>query len=402
MFCVTTPFRAAFAVSEFRALFTAGWVSAVGDQCARVALAVLVYQRTASAGLTALTYALTFVPDLLGGPLLCWIADRYPRMRVMILADLLRAALVATMAVRGVPLWAVCALLVMVQFAGAPAGAARGALLAQVLPGEKYTAGQAANSIMVQAAQVVGFAGGGALVARLDVPGALLVDAATFLVSALIVALWVQPRPAPTVQEESGAWHQQLTAGTRLVWSDLRLRTLVAAACVSGFYIVGEALAAPYAAELGGGPLEVGLLFAAYPFGTVLGMVAIVRVPRRMQLKSMPALVVAACAPLLVCTINPGLVVTILLFTCSGAASAYHVVASTTFVRSVPEHQRGQAFGLAVTALRVSQGLGVIGAGLAAEYVAAGQVLAAAGALGVLAGCGVWVMWRRVESPVWD
>jgi hypothetical protein len=45
-----------FADGEFRALFAGQTVSVVGDQFARVALSVQVYDRTSSAGLTALTY----------------------------------------------------------------------------------------------------------------------------------------------------------------------------------------------------------------------------------------------------------------------------------------------------------------------------------------------------------
>src|SRR5947207_11318190 len=54
-------------VGEFRSLWSAEGVSILGDQLARVALAILVFERTSSALLTALTYALTFVPAVLGG-----------------------------------------------------------------------------------------------------------------------------------------------------------------------------------------------------------------------------------------------------------------------------------------------------------------------------------------------
>src|SRR5829696_10543253 len=84
-------FREVFAVSEFRALWSAELLSVVGDQLARVALSVLVFQRTNSAGLTALTYALTYLPDLVGGPLLSGRADRFPRRTIMVTTDLLRA-----------------------------------------------------------------------------------------------------------------------------------------------------------------------------------------------------------------------------------------------------------------------------------------------------------------------
>ena len=60
-------FGSVLAVSEFRAMWAAELLSIAGDQLARVALSILVFQRTDSAFLTGLTYALTFVPALAGG-----------------------------------------------------------------------------------------------------------------------------------------------------------------------------------------------------------------------------------------------------------------------------------------------------------------------------------------------
>ncbi|WP_312877915.1 MFS transporter [Lentzea indica] len=177
------------------------------------------------------------------------------------------------------------------------------------------------------------------------------------------------------------------------MWGDRRLRALVALACVSGFYIVGEALAAPYASQLGAGPAGVGLIFGAYAAGAAAGMLLVARLGERTQLRLMPWLTIAACAVLVPAALRPGLVVSVGLFALSGAASAYHLVANTSFVRAVPDSSRGQAFGLAVTALRVSQGVGVALAGVAAERIAVHLVVAAAGALGVLAASGAAIVW---------
>ncbi|RAS69952.1 putative MFS family arabinose efflux permease [Lentzea atacamensis] len=377
---------------EFRALFVAHVVSVAGDQFARVALTVHVYHRTASAGLTALTYALTFLPDLVGGPLLSGLADRFARKEVMVAADLVRAALLSLMAIPGTPLWVLAALLVLVQFAGAPHGAARAALLPQILPDERYPRGQAVLSTVTQAAQVAGFLAGGALVAWLGPELVLVADGVTFGLSAFLIGVFLLDRPAPHRPHER-AWPADLVGGARLVWGDRRLRALVALACVSGFYIVGEALAAPYAAQLGAGPAGVGSIFGAYAAGAAAGMLLVARLSERRQLQVMPWLAIAACAVLVPAALRPGLAVSVGLFALSGAASAYHLVANTTFVRAVPDASRGQAFGLAVTALRVSQGIGVALAGLAAETLAVHQVVAAAGALGVLAASGAATVW---------
>ena len=75
-----------------------------GDQFAQVAIAILVYRRTHSLFLTALAYALTYLPPIAGGPLLSGLADLFPRRRVMIACDVLRVGTVGLMAVPGMPL----------------------------------------------------------------------------------------------------------------------------------------------------------------------------------------------------------------------------------------------------------------------------------------------------------
>ena len=77
-------FAAALANREFRTLWAAEAQSVVGDQLAKVALAVVVYSRTGSAGLTALSYAAMLLPALVTGPLMSGLADAYPRRTVMI------------------------------------------------------------------------------------------------------------------------------------------------------------------------------------------------------------------------------------------------------------------------------------------------------------------------------
>jgi predicted MFS family arabinose efflux permease len=384
-----TTYREVFAVGEYRALFAAQVLSVVGDQFARVALTVLVFERTGSAGLAALTYALTFLPDLLGGPLLSGLADRYPRRQVMIVSDLARAGLVALMAMPGVPFWTLCGLLAAVQLLNAPFGAARAATLPAVLDGDRFVLGSAIHNTTVQLAQVLGFATGGALVAWMGPSHAMLLDAATFVASAALVRLGVRARPLPAgrpdERDAAGSWWASLRDGTRLVCLDRRLRSLVALACVAGFYITAEGLAVPYARQIGGGAVTAGLLLAAMPAGTAVGMLVLGRLVRpQTRLRLLGPMAVAACAPLTLCVFRPGLLVTFVLWAAAGAASAYHMAASAAFVLAVPDHGRGQAFGLAVTALRVAQGLGVLLAGLAAEHVSPDQVLAISGALGML------------------
>jgi MFS family permease len=389
-------FRDVFAEPQFRALWVAQLLSVLGDQVARVALAVLVYTETASAGLTALTYALTFLPDLVAGPLLSGIADRAPRRATMVVSDLLRAGLLALMAVPGMPFWALCVLVVAGQLLAAPFAAARAAILPHVLHGERYVVASAVSGTTYQSGQVLGFALGGPLVALVGVPVALLADAATFVLSAVVLQLGVVEQRATGEPDDRATG---LRAGARIVAGDRRLRTLVALACVSAFVVTIEGLAAPYAAALGGGPVAVGLLLAANPLGAALGIVLLARlVPPARRDRLLGPLAVLSCVPLVASALDPPLAGVVALWVASGLACAYQVPANAAFVAAVPDAHRGQAFGLAVTALRVTQGLGVLLAGVLAEATGPAIAVGVAGAVGVVVAVGCAAAWNRVRA----
>ena len=88
-------------------MFMAELWSCVGDQVAAVAVAVLLYQRSGSAFIAALGYASAFLPWAVGGPLLAVYADRLPARQVVVGGDLLRAVLIGTAAIPGMPLLAI-------------------------------------------------------------------------------------------------------------------------------------------------------------------------------------------------------------------------------------------------------------------------------------------------------
>src|SRR2546423_15302069 len=93
-----TTFGTVIGIAEFRVLWIAVTQSEIGDQLARVALSLLVFDATASAVLTALTYALTFLPPLVTGTFLAGLSDRLPRRTVMVVTGAACAGLGAVLA----------------------------------------------------------------------------------------------------------------------------------------------------------------------------------------------------------------------------------------------------------------------------------------------------------------
>jgi predicted MFS family arabinose efflux permease len=387
-------FRSVFAVPEFRRLWIAHIASIAGDQLARVALTLLVFDRTRSAGLTAITYALTYLPDLLGGATLGGLADRYPRRVVMVTADLGRCALVAVMAIPGIPLLAQAALLAVVQVLAVPFSAARQAVLPGILEGDALTVGFGLINITYQAGLVLGFAGGAAVVAGLGTSGALWVDAATFAMSAAVIGFGLRPHvPAGSTGAE-GTW-AKIRAGWRVVATDRRLRSLLALACCSGWYIAPEGLAVPYAAQLHGGTAAVGWLLAANPAGMVVGMLLLKRMRPARRLRLLGPLAVATSLVLLPTGWAPALPITVGLWMVSGACSAHNMIIQAVYVSTAPDEVRGQAVGLAMAALRAAQGLAIVLAGLVAQFVLPSVVIAAAAGAGVLVAGAAATAWSR-------
>jgi MFS family permease len=180
-------YRSLFADREFRALWLAQTISLTGDQLARVAIAFLVYDRTRSALATALVYAVSYLPWLVGGPLLGGLADRYPRRTVMVACQLASAGLVALMALPDLSTVLLAALLFVVVLVESPFLSARAALLVDVLPDDRYVLASGVGQLTIQGTQVLGFALGGLLLRVLDPSEALLLDAATCLIAAAVV-----------------------------------------------------------------------------------------------------------------------------------------------------------------------------------------------------------------------
>jgi MFS family permease len=399
-------YREVFAIGEFRALWLAQVLSFIGDQLAQVALAVLVYNRTGSPLLTAVTYALTYLPPIVGGPVLSGLADIFPRRTVMIVCDLLRAGLIALMAIKSMPFVALCVLVFFAVLLGAPFSAARAAVLPDVLPGDKYVAGSAINNITHQGTQMMGFLAGGALVAMVGTRQALAIDAATFAASAMILVGGLRRRPAPARGERDrtslwrSTWHST-RAGARLVFGDPILRSLIMFAWLCAFYVIPEGLAAPYAATFGGSAITVGLLMSAMPIGTVVGAFAFSRFVRPSnRIRSMGWMSMLACAPLIGCALHPPLWAVVTLWGLSGVGSAYQLAANAAFVAAVPAAGRGQAFGLAQSGILAGQGLGILIGGAIAQVLGPERVVALAGVTGLTVATMLALSWTQVRGSV--
>lgn len=362
-------YRQVLRLPEFRAIVVSQGLSIVGDQISRIAVALLVYERTASAFAAAATYACSFLTWLVGGPVLSTLSDRYPRKYVMVATDLVRAALVALLVLPGVPLPAVFAVLVLVGLLAPCFESASSATLPLVLDGDRYVAGSAIMNTLSQVGQVVGFLAGGALVALISPRGALAVDAVTFVVSALVLSRALTHRPAPE-RAPDATMLRDVREGIVLVAGDGQLRRLLGFGLLIAFVTIApEGLAISVAAERGDGSLVVGVLTASIPLGYVIGSVWLVRWDDARRTAALPWLLGLSGAPLLLTPLLDQSLAIAALWVVSGVGTAGQLIAASSFMRAAPEHARGRAYGVASTGLMGLQGVVLLAAGAVAEVL---------------------------------
>jgi predicted MFS family arabinose efflux permease len=393
-------FRDVFAVREFRALWFSEVLSVAGDRLALVALTLLIYDRTRSPLLAALVYASGYLPWVIGGLFLADLADRRSRRSVMVTCDVVRTFLVGAMAVPGVPLGVLVALLFAATMFAPPFESARAAITPDILQGERYALGTAVIQTTFLAAQVLGAAGGGFAVAFVGVRPALVIDAVTFALSGLLIGLGTRARPAAMPEGAQASPMARMMGGIRLVFGDQALRTLLLFGWLVAFYTVPEGIAAPYAHRLGGGPIATGLVLASTALSTTIATPLFTRYVRpRRRLAWMGPLAVLTCGTLVLTALRPGLAASLVIFSASAVFGVYQLAANTAFVVRVPNERRSQAFGIANMGVVVGQGAAFVAAGAVAELISPAAVIAIGGGIGAVIGLLLTLRWRHVSPP---
>jgi MFS family permease len=391
-------YREVFAVRAYRHLFTAYVLSQLGDQLTKVALAFLVFSRTGSAALAAVAYAVAFVPWVIGGPLLSSYADLLPRRQVMVACDVGRCGLVGILAIPGMPIPALIAVLFVANLLAPPFTSSRAAMMPDLLDGDRYVVANGVDHLVRQSAQVIGFLLGGATVTLLHAQGALLVDAATFALSALVLLRGVPDMPPATSHARRFSLLRDTAGGIRVVFGAPVLRAYVVLFWVaSAFTYAYEGIAAPWAKQMNGGASGMGMILAAGPLGITIGAFLLTRVMAptlRMRLLIPFALLsVVALIPALVVRTLPGV---LLLLFLAGLGSAFNSPLNALFVRAVPAEYRGRAFGVAMSGVQAIQGLAMLVAGLVASVLGASLTVGWCGIIGTIAVAVIaWALWPR-------
>lgn len=263
----------------FRRLFVAHATSRAGDAFNTVAIVVLVFRLTGSAAGVAATVLFEVAPVIALGPIAGVLADRYPRLAVMVAADLLRAALVGVLAVAhgNVALAYAAAFGVSVgTIAFTPAASS---LVPDVVAADDLVDANSALWTVAVLAQILLAPIAGALIATAGVGAAFALNAASYVVSALVLRrVDVAERSA---RLGAGGW-SAVRDGIAVVRQSQLLRRLavvqvlasLSAGATSGLLVVlaGE--------RLGVGPSGFGVLLACIGVGAAAGPLVVRRFVR--------------------------------------------------------------------------------------------------------------------------
>jgi predicted MFS family arabinose efflux permease len=271
---------------DFALLWTAGLISVAGDFALLIALPLHAYALTGSAIATGGVFAASLLPQVLFGSVAGVFVDRWDRKRTMVAADLLRAALLLPLLAVGSPdlLW----LLYLVRAATGVGGLifdpAESALLPRLVGEEQLVTANALNALNNNIGRLVGPVAGGLLYAGGGLPAVVIVDAASFALSAaLIMAIRANARPERDEPVDgASAWGRMVNewrAGLRLVSQDRALRTIFIA---TGLGLLGEGTFSvgftPLVIDvLEGGAAGAGVLASAQAIGGLLAGVLVAR-----------------------------------------------------------------------------------------------------------------------------
>jgi predicted MFS family arabinose efflux permease len=273
---------------SFRSFWTGQTISLVGDEITLLALPLLaVLELDAGPTQVGLLGAVALAPNLLFSIHLgAWTDHRHRRRALMVGADLGRAALLLT-----IPLAALLGVLSMAQLylVGFAVGSlsvlfavAYNVVFVSLVERDEYVAASSLLNGSRAAAIIVGDSLGGLLVHWLTAPFALLVDACSYLASALFLGRARGEEAPPDADHDHGG----LAAGARFIAGTPLIRaSLLASATLNFFNLAFYALFILYATRsLGIGPGALGFAMAAGGVGSLLGAAALGRVSRRIGL----------------------------------------------------------------------------------------------------------------------
>jgi MFS family permease len=385
---------------SFGALWVGQLVSLFGDRIHQIALAFLVLGITESAVAVALTFVAATLPNLVLGPVAGALVDRWDQKRVMVVSDLLRAAIVLTLPVAvEVNVLLVYPLVFGLTSISIFFRPARTAVIPRIVKEDELVAANSAIWLGDSMADVVGYPLATLFVTAVGtaLPIAFWLDAVSYLASALLIVTMTIPpvaRVAASALPGIRGLRDDLVAGWRFLRGDAVLFANTLQAIVGQFAIgITIGLMAVYASDaLQSDTIDeiarYGLIEAAIGIGNLVGGFAIglvgARIARGRMIIAGYVLCGAAIAGLGL-TDNVGVAVGLALG--FGVANMVFVIPTQTlFMERTPEDMIGRVISFRFSAVFGSITLGMAAGGILGELLGPALVFGVFGIVTMLAG----------------
>ncbi len=375
----------------FSALWAGQLISLFGDRIHQVALVFLVLGLTDSPAAVGIVFVAATLPNLLLGPVAGTFVDRWEHREVMIVADLLRAAVIVLVPLAAVTnILLVYPLVFLVTAISVFFRPARTAIIPRIVRRDELMAANSATWVGETIADIVGYPIAGIFVALLGaaLPLAFWVDAGTYVVSAALLAIIrVAPLERQAAEEGRPGFFAELRAG----WHFLRRETVLLANTLQG--VVGQLTAgmlltvAPlYARDAIAGAafeptaiygfLETGIGIGNLAGGFLLGLVGARLAKGKLVILGYAA--AGLCTAALAFT--DALPAAIGLMIGVGVANMVYVIPSQTlFQERTPTELMGRVVGFRFALVFGAMTLAMGGAGVLVELVGLGPVLVISG-----------------------
>ena len=365
------------------------WIgSSVGTWGYVVALMVYAYGHGGPSAV-GLVGVIRWFPAAIAAPFGGMLGDRFPRLRVMVVSDLVRAGALTAAAAAiafSAPAAVVYVLAILVTVTSQAFQPAESALLPTLAESpEELAAANVANSTIEYAGYFVGPALGGVLLAVSSVETVFAATAAAFLWSAAMLALIRLRAPEPAREAARGSWQHEALAGFRTIWRDSRLSLIVALFAAQTFVYGGLTVLIAVASIqlLGLGSPGIGYLNAALGVGGLIGGVVAVTLVgvRRLALIFGVGLVLWG-TPILVLGLWAKTGAAFVLIGLAGLGMTLTDVAGFTLLqRAVPEEVLARVFGVLHSAFFAAGGIGAIIAPALVSWLGIKGALIVTGAL---------------------
>ncbi|MCU1472082.1 MFS transporter [Amnibacterium sp.] len=375
--------RSALRSPSFRRLAAALAASQCGDWLYNVALLVFVFDRTHSVLWVSVTTVMRVLPIVVLGPLGGALADRFDRRRLMILSDVLRAALMlllTVVVVSGAPVVLAPVLAGLATAASIAYPPATAASTPKLVPAADLPGANAVRSVIGAGSVLAGPAIGALLLTLTDPAALFAINAATFVLSALLIAaIPAGPAFAPAGGAGEDPLLRQLAEGLReLRRHPVAARFVGADILCSVLYGAETVLLVLVSQQDGWGDHGYGLLLAATGAGGVIGTALVSRLGRFSRVSRIVAVaLLAAGAPLALMASVPALALALVLCAVNGAGAVIvEVFTETALQQQLDDAVFGRAYGFAFPASIGGIALGsLIAAPLAGLLGLAGALL---------------------------